>query len=275
VGLLGLASVSINPQGPVGISRYVLSFLQSDVVTTRISEFEPLSLQGSDGLLFALVILFLVFLHTKGKYRLKADQWLSLILFGTISLLARRNLIWFGFILTPIMARQLHDWHGRRETNYTGLPLLNGLFIFTFLILVGLSLPWFRSILPFSPERKELATPDTPFAATNFLCDTLPNNARVYAYQVYGGYQIWGCKRLPVFIDTRILQLYPTEIWEDYFAIEGARYDWEEVAAHYKITHLFLSLETQPWIVRAAKGSPHWIEIYRDNKAVIFQKQPP
>ncbi len=274
-GLLALAATLLNPQGALGLWRYVLSFVQSATVTQGIEEFAPLTIRTADGAFFVLTGLLLAVMLSRSKLRLTADQWLLLGGFALLALLARRNLIWFGFAAAPLLAAGLRAWRPGLESGYAGKATLNALVLGLLSLLVVLTLPWLRAALPFPPERQQLATPDTPFEAVDFLCETLPAEARLYAYQVFGGYQVWGCPRLPVFIDTRIIQLYPPALWDDYFAIERARFDWEGVAGRYGLTHLFLSLAAQPLAVQAAAESPGWSEIYRDTQAVIFEKTTP
>jgi hypothetical protein len=39
--------------------------------------------------------------------------------------------------------------------------------------------------------------------------------------------------------------------------------------------YLFVHAEEQPHLVEAAAANPAWKEIYRDDRAIIFQRQTP
>lgn len=271
IGLLSLAALSLNPQGPVGLAHYVLGFVKSDVTVKYNLEFQPLVIRRWDGALFFASLFLLVAVMAVAGFRPRADQVLSVTGFAALSLWAQRNLAWYGFVLVPTLAAGLHAWRPAARPPARGKPWLNGLVLG--LLGVGLvaSLPWWRHALPLPRQRRELVTRTTPVAAMDFLCARAPDNARVYQYQPFSSYQIWACPRLKVFLDTR-LELYPFEQWMAYFAIEQGRFDWEEVADRYGITHLFLSAEFQEQAVRAATASDCWQEIYRDERAVIFEK---
>jgi len=275
VGLLSLAVISLNPQGPVGIIKYVISFVQSDVVIAGIAEFGPMTIKAPDGIMLLLTAILTGTMLIRSKFRPALDQWLMLIVFALLALFARRNLIWFGFAVTPLLAAGLADWKIVPISKYPGITALNGILLGTLSLLVLVTLPWFRSVLPFPEERQMLAAPITPLASTNFLCENVPPESRIFQDQVFGGYQVWGCPHLPVFVDTRVIKLYPLELWQDYFAISEARYDWEQITQNYAITHLFLSQESQEWAIKAATASPEWEAIYQDEQAVIFQHLGP
>jgi len=272
VGAASFLALSLNPQGLGGMIRYVLGFWESKVTFARNLEFTPLTIRESDGLLFFASLVLLMVLLRQPDFRLRTDHVLGLLLFGVLALVARRNAAWYGFVVTPILAAGLHArwgyalgaWPGIRWANITVLALL--------IAGVGVTLPWGRQRLPLPADRRELIATTTPVRAMEFLCDRAPDHARSYQHQVFGSYQIWACPKLPVFIDTRI-ELYSSDFWEEYFAIELGRYDWEKVVEKHKITYLMLSRRYQTAAIQAASESPRWREIYRDDRAVIFEKR--
>lgn len=270
LGLLALLALCLNPEGPVGMIRYVLGFLQSDVTVRQNAEFAPLVIKNRDGLLFFASLLLWAVVLLRSSYRPRADQVLSVLVFAGLALFARRNLAWFGFVLAPLLAAGLAGWWRQPASSYGGKPGLNGLLLAVMLLAALILLPWWRSALPMAPARQAHVTPLTPEAATEYLCETLPDGARVFQYQPFTSYQIWACPRLPVFIDTRI-ELYPQEQWEDYFNVELGRFNWQDSMDQYGITHLFLSTTMQEWAVKAATADDCWQEIYRDERAVLFQ----
>lgn len=272
VGVASLLALGANPQGLLGLIRYVLGFWQSKVTIARNVEFAPLIIRESDGMLFfASLAVFMILLRHK-EFRLSADQILALVLFGVLTLWARRNAAWYGFVVTPMLAAGFQARWGRLFAPWPGIRWANIALLGLLLGGATMSLPWWRHRLPLPPPRRELAASTTPIAAMDFLCSQLPEGARSYQHQVFGSYQIWACPKLPVFINTRI-ELYPEALWQEYFDIELGRYNWESVADKYQIRYLILSPREQPKAIEAAGSSPRWREIYRDDRAVIFERK--
>jgi hypothetical protein len=272
IGLLSLAALSLNPQGPIGIARYVAGFLQSEATINHNQEFSAMNFRALDGALFWTFNVCLATIIARSNFRPRPDQVLSCLVFATLSLAARRNAPWYGYVMIPVLASGLQTWWKQPQISSPGMPLLNGLIVGLLGVSVMTTLPSVRCKLPLAPERRQVVyTATTPVAATNFLCARLPESARVYGYLEFNSYQIWGCPRLRVFIDTRF-ELYPLTQWLDYIAIKSGRFDWESVADKYRVSHLFLSPWFQEQAVRAAAASSCWREIYRDDQAVVFEK---
>ncbi len=274
VGLGTLVALAVNPQGPLGILRYVLGFLTSKVTVAGNQEFLPMSIREGDGLIFFLALLFFVLALLYSGYRPAPDQSASLFLLGGLSLWARRSSPWYGYVLIPPLAAALRHWwplsspipRGKIWANATILALLAGALV--------TSLPWWRGKLPYPLAPRTLVSSTTPVEATALLCRIAPEGARVYQYQAFGAYQIWACPKLKVFIDTRI-ELYTVDIWRDYFKIEGGRFDWQEVADRYRLTYLFLSPKAQRDAVDAAQSSSCWAPLYGDAHALLFRRVCP
>ncbi len=272
VGAAAALALGLNPYGAGGLVRYVLGFLQSDVTILGNMEFQPLTVRQPYGALFFGVTVVYGVLLWRARCRPAPAHVLALFLFGVGALWAQRMVTWYGFVLMPPLSAALRCVGLGRTNRRAGRPLLNALLMAVLVTAVGISLPWWRGRLPEPWAPARLVSETTPVAATRILCERAPATARVYQHQVFGSYQIWACPRLPVFIDTR-LELYPTSLWEDYFAIENARFDWESIATQYDVTHLFLSTHFQPQAIRAARAASCWRLLYEDATAVIFERR--
>lgn len=273
IGLLSLHALAFNPEGPVGIIQYVLGFFQSKATIAYNIEFAPLVIRDATGMIFFGSLLLLVIAVVRSGVRLRPDQVINVVLFAVLALWATRGAVWYGFVLIPVLATGMRAWLDRPRPASRHRPWLNA-FIFSALgLLFIVSLPWLRDSLPFPPsfERRELTSVTTPRAATEFLCDTLPDEARVFQEIGFASYQVWACPRLPVFADTRI-ELYPLEQWEDYLVVQAGIFGWQEILDTYDVTHLFLSIE-QEHLITAAIAADEWHEIYGDSRAVIFARQ--
>ncbi len=268
-----VATLALTPAGLPGMVRYFLGFFASRVTLQANVEFLPLTLRDPDGAVFVATVLLLVVLVVREHTTPALPHTLALLGLGLGTLWSHRVISWYGMALVPPLAEALARVPALRRPVPVGRPVLN---VATVILLGGLAAlgwPWWRGAWPpFTPPA--LYTPNTPIKAVAFLCERVPASARVYQEQAFGSYQIWACPQVPVFIDTRI-ELYPRSQWEDYFAIGEGRFDWEMVAAKYRLTHLLLSVADQPHAVRAARASRCWRLLYEDTVAVLFERTCP
>ncbi len=269
-GATTLAVLALNPVGPLGIARYVLSFVQHRGTRTLNLEFQPLTIRTLSGALFVTLVILLTAILLRRRYRPSAFETLALLGLGLLALWAIRNPPWFGFVAALVAARALAMTPGQRKVPRPRRRA-DTILLLTLIALDIICLPWFRSAFPQWRERRGVIMRDTPIAATAYACEHLPADARIFNEMGYGSYIIWGCPRLPVFIDTRV-ELYPLEEWQDYLAISIARYDWQRLLDRHGITHLLLSAGNQPYLIEAASESPCWKELYRDEISAIFER---
>jgi hypothetical protein len=273
ITLLSGVATLLTPLGP-GMVDYVLSFARHPITRSFNVEFMPPTVRSLEGqLFFAFVAAFMAVLFMS-RYRPRPHEWLRLLLFGGLALMARRNTIWFGFVAAPTMAAALHYWATKRggaPGASLGRPRVNLVMAALVGLLVLLSLPWFRPFLPLPEARRTYMHPETPVRAVAHL-RSLPQPRRVFHSEAYGSYMIWASPEAPVFIDTRI-ELYPVEQWLDYIDIFQARYDWQEILERYEVDSLLLERATQQALIEAATAAPQWQRIYQDEQAMIFARR--
>ena len=265
--LLGL---SLNPQGPWGLLRYVLGFFRSKVTFAANEEFLPLTLRQGDGVLFFVTLGLWGTLLVTGRHKPRWTRVVPLLTLALAALWSRRASPWYGFLLIPALADALAAHPALTKPLPPGRVWVNRGILLLLLVALLLSLPWLRGHIPPPLAPGSLVSKTTPVEGMQVLCARADSSARVYGYQAFNAYQIWACPHLPVFIDTRI-ELYPPALWEDYFRLEEARFDWEEIASRYHLTHLFLSPAHQPDLVEAAQRSSHWRRVYQDDRSVLFE----
>jgi hypothetical protein len=274
LGLLVLASLAVNPQGPIGLVRYVLGFLQSDATIQMNQEFAPISVRSPQGFLFFASLALLTLAVVGAKIRPTSDQLLSIVVFALLTLATQRTILWYGFLLVPVVGHAFRPRQLPDRPQATGRLWANVTIVATLIAVTLFSVPLWRFQMPNVARRWPILDSRTPVVASQFLCDTMAAGTKGFQFQSFASYQVNACPALPLFIDTRF-ELYPPEQWKDYMALSNARYDWEQVAEKYGISYLFLSSEHQPSLVRAAVDSDNWQEIYRDELAVVLEKDTP
>jgi len=267
-GLASLAVLVLNPEGPLGMLEYVLGFVRGSPTTRIIEEFQPLELRTPQGVVFFGAWLLLGALLARDRARPALDQILALGVFGALALLFYRCSPWFGFVYAPVLARQLAPRFDAGPVRTGRARAIPAAYLALALLAVVSTLPWLRGSL--GPDRPLLRA-DTPVAAMQALCTSAADSARVYTELHFASYQTWACRRLPVFQDTRA-ELYPLAQWRDFLRLRAARFDWQEIADRYALTHLLLSRVSQTDLIEAARASDRWVERYQDPVAVLLER---
>lgn len=266
-------ALTLNPQGLFGLVNYVMGFLHSKATLDYNLEFSPLTLRSTGGVLFYGATAIFMFAVLRAKVQLATDQLLNLLFFAALTLFSLRASPWYGLVLMPVLAMALQanigGWLARSSEDK---PWLNLTFLIVLASFVLTTFPGWREQIPMLAAKRPLLSADTPIAATEYLCSTLPPGTPGYQYYVFASYQVAACPSLPIFIDTRF-ELYPLEQWQDYLAISRGQYNWEKILAKYGAFYLFLSLEDQPILVEAVSQDPDWETIYQDEQAIILHRR--
>jgi|GEM_PF-171897 len=304
---LGLALVACfaNPRGP-GIFGYLGTMLGNSVVQGLVPEWAPPSFATMNGAFFLTLLLLIVALLLSSARRLTFFQLLMFLAFAALALKTSRVIVWFGFVIAPILADQLPGIGERLRqvvrrpgnelgdtlapvaaARVSGVPAdrsertraaqsrhmgLNYVLAGGALVLMLLTLPWFKGGLPLPAQYRDLASQETPVAATDFLlAQRLPG--RLFHGVGFGSYLIWAAQpAYPVFIDARF-EMYPVEVVTAYLRISNAIGNWEQDLQAYGVNTLMLSPQDEPAIVQAARGSANWSQVYADAHAVIFVRK--
>jgi hypothetical protein len=273
VSLLGGAAVFLTPLG-AGMIGYLLGIFEHPVVRQLIVEWMPPTVATRSGQLFFGLVIVCVALMVASRYRPTAHETVRLLVFGGLALMAKRNVIWFGFVAAPTLAASLAQWsarRARRQTSRAESHRINFAMASVVCLLGVLSLPWFRPHLPLPADRRSYVSAETPVDAVEFLRG-LPSTPRAFHSESYGSHMIWASPEIPVFIDTRF-ELYPPDQWGDYLAISHARYDWEALLNRYGLDTLVLERTYHQALVNAATEAPGWEQCYEDEQTVIFQRR--
>lgn len=274
---LGLLALLANPRGP-GIVSYALTITRNPAVQTFVVEWVAPTWGEPLGTIFLVGLLLTAVLLAVSPRRPSLYQVLIFLIFAVVGLKMIRGIIWFGFMMAPIVAEHLGallpDWvRGRRpaDARRTTWPKMavNTTLLLAMMLAGTLSLPWFKGVLPLPPYRQGFTSPDTPVAAVAYLLEAQPPG-QLFNEQRFGSYLIWAAyPAYRVFVDPRI-ELYTVAIWQDYLDISAAKVGWQEKLEAYGVRTLLLSPKSQPDLVRAAGASPEWRQIYTDEAAVIF-----
>ena len=237
-----------------------------------VTEWAPPTIRDTNGLIF---FLFLIGCGAILTYARRAPDLTDVLLFAAflwLALGASRNIVWFGFAATPLIAVQAATFFSAtKPANKTsGSPLLNRMIVGLLAFLIFLSLPWIKPAI-FPPSVGALLSDGTPTQAVTALHDLEERPQRLFHEMGYGSYLIWEAPDQPVFIDPRI-ELYPFDQWVDYVNL-GQANNVSQILQTYAIDGLLLNKERQSSLVEMAQEDPAWLNVYEDEFSILFTKQ--
>jgi hypothetical protein len=267
-----LASL-INPYGP-GSLVYVASIGSNPIIRDFVTAWAPTTVSWREGILFLISVVLLAALALRSCLRLTAFEVLLLLVFGFLAWSSVRAIVWWGLVIVPIVARLAGSILPGHQASGRDRPLLNGLILAGVAMIVTVSLPWFKTSLPFLPaDKRGLFTDDAPVRVGEYLRTHDPPSAGLMLNdQSWGGYLEWvAWPRHQVFLDGRI-ELHPAQVWFDYLEIvfPGAR--WRALLDQYHITYVVLSTAEHPDLIADIRQEPGWRMDYEDDQAVVFSR---
>ena len=267
-GAITALAVLVNPRG-LGVLGYVRNLLGSNAVTTLVTEWAPPTIRDAGGIIF---FLFLIGCGIVLIYARRRPDLTDMLFFGVflwLALGAVRNIVWFGFVATPLVAVQFATLLSppRAARRSAGVPALNAVLIGMLgLLLVG-GLPWIKPVL-LPPSVGSLLMQDTPVAAVAAMRAQPDRPRHLFHAMGYGSYLIWAAPEQPVFIDPRI-ELYPYEQWRNYINL-GQANNVADLLHTYDIDGLLLSKLEQAPLIKAVRADPAWQIRYEDVNTIYL-----
>lgn len=276
--LLTLLATLANPLG-FGIFTYVKDLLTDPPSQGLINEWQPPTPRSLAGWFFYASILLLILALAYQRRRPTLTDVLLVLVFLWQAWNGARYVMWFGMVVMPILAQTLAAPTAQRR-----LPRATAANLLVAGLLAALYLavqPPFKASLPLPPEYRAMFvdlpgapltfSADTPVAATAWLRDNLPDDARLFNEMGYGSYLAWALyPQAQYFIDPRV-ELYPLELWQDYVAItEG--HDYNVLLDKHGVTHLMIDTVLQDNLATALAADPAWARVYQDARTEIYQR---
>jgi hypothetical protein len=279
--LSGLAML-LTPYGVTSL-LYVFRLSSNPIIRDFVTEWEPTTVNSWYGVLClgSFLLVFALAYATRAYRRLAPTEALLLLAFGYLGAASVRGIIWWGLAMAPILALQLAavpslqalDAASARRRVPRGAGPLNAVAITVAgLAMVG-SLPWLKPANPLlPPDKRSLVSQETPVAMAAFLA-RLPEGARIFNYQGWGGYFDWALwPRQRAFVDGRI-EVHPRDVWMDYLYVSFGHANWERTLEQYGSTHLALSRLHQPDLIALVRQSPGWALLYEDQLGAVFTRR--
>jgi hypothetical protein len=269
-GVITALATLVNPRG-IGVLSYVRDLLSSSQVTSLVQEWVPPTIRDTGGMIFFIFLIGTFLLIGYARKKPQFSDLLLLLAFLWLALGAVRNIVWFGFIATPIVcvavASMLPEQRGRVVQ---GSGLINGVLVGLLGLLLCIGLPWIKPVL-LPPSVGALVSEGTPVAAVRFMQSQAVRPQHLFHEMGYGSYLIWAAPEQKVFIDPRI-ELYPFEQWRDYLNL-GQANNLTVLFERYQIDGALLHATDQEALVQALERDPAWQVQYRDEQLVYLVKR--
>lgn len=268
-GAITALAMLVNPQG-LNVLGYVRNLLGSNQVTSLVVEWAPPSIRDTSGLIFFLFLLlcFLVLIYARSKP--DPSMLLMFLAFLWLALGAVRNIVWFGFVATPLLVMQASSFFRQpAQRTSTGSTALNAVLLSLLLVLLFLGLPWIKPAI-FPAPSGDLLDPNTPVAAVEVLQRQDQRPKRLFHAMAYGSYLIWAAPEQPVFIDPRI-ELYPLEQWLDYIRLTQGL-NVEQIVDRYNIDGMLLDKKEQSGLLEVLANNNAWEQYYTDEQTVLVRR---
>jgi hypothetical protein len=267
--LLGGVLILVNPNGldmwRIPFQTVGVGALQQFIQEWASPNFHAIELQPMLWMMFAIIIA----VGLSGK-QADATDLLSVVVFGYGAFLAQRNVGPFALVGMPVLAR--YGWlalnNGResaeqvRRTRPKWQRRLN-------LALVGLlAVAGFGKLyLVTQPNLVAAYSQETnPVKAMEYIRSTQPAGRMFNEYN----YLIWALPEYPVFVDGRT-DLFGDEIISQWIEVVQGSPTWQDSLRKWQVG--FILLPPDRPLVQMLTGNG-WIEVYRDEVAVVFVRTP-
>jgi hypothetical protein len=233
--------------------------------------------QGIAHITFYLSILLFIVLLAYTKYRLTPTEILLSVSFLWLAWSGLRYIIWYGMIITPILARMIKDLPLKMPTFIPQKNWLNLILAIVIFIPAIMVQPWFIERMPLpasywdqvlhNSEAGPLLDLHTPVKATEYLRSHPGGN--LFNEMGYGSYIIWAFPEERVFIDPRV-ELFPYSQWIDYYQTsEGINYS--ETFKKYGVDRVILDKTFQNELAAALAKDRLWYLEYEDEYANMVE----
>lgn len=268
---VGVGTSLINPFGVEMLTYAYETTLSSEAMQTFIVEWHSPDFQKPIFWLFGSMLLGSWITMVFSKRPVTFTDLLFLVGTSYAALTSKRNIPIFVIVAVPIVARHLVSifegsrWAGLargEQSNAVSSRLMERVNVALAVIIAGLGSIYVLSELT-TYENRVFET--LPVDAVSYIA--LNDVDRIYNEYSWGGYLIW--RDIPTFIDGRA-DLFGDEFFELYMRTYQLESDWQDPLNRHDIQHIFIRADSPLDVL--LKSTDSWKPIYRDDIAVIFQR---
>jgi hypothetical protein len=253
--------------------------LTDQPVQQLIAEWQPPDPRDLGSAFFFIGVLIIIGAFAWAKTRPTPSEVLSVLAFLWLAFSGVRNVVWFGMVAMPVLARTVREWLPQKTAGTpTSANVLNLALAVLFFVPAVLLQPWWVNRLPLPEEywsrvwRDSSAGPmlsvHTPVLGVEYLRQH--PGGKLFNDMGYGSYLIWELPDQGVFVDPRV-ELYPYIQWLDYTRISNG-INYNPLLNKYGANRLFLDVEAQSGLIDLLQGDSLWINEYADPYTQVWRR---
>jgi len=277
--LLVIVATLLNPLG-WGMYDYVRMMLSNRSLQQWFVEWQP-PIAAFDlwnaGFWFFFLVLLIAALMAVGRRRPSGSDLLWYCGLSWLCFSGIRYVMWFALFMTPLLAERIAMLLPVRKHQLVS-PVAALLMLACSMVLIIATLPWFLPVRYLGPGAEAnfatagpyrlLLDSNTPVAASEWLAQRrFPG--RFWTDMSFSSYTLWRLPEKQVFADLRV-ELFPTTIWEEYFAIARGDRQSLDLIDRWDISHLLIDLYNQEALARLLSATSGWCEAFREDRMVIY-----
>ena len=268
--IFSLAATLINPYG-FHLWTNTAGMIGNDLIKTYSSEWQPPMNQGWQLNLFFGSLLVMALMSAYSKVKVQLLWWVWFLGFGWMALSSIRYILWFSLIEALLLVQLAAPWlerflEKRQFFPRRGFNLILGilLLIIPLTFLPGIRQQWW-------PQAPASLAITTPVQAVEWIKSHPELPEHIWANWVASIYISYSLPERPVWITNRI-EDFDEQIFLDNKRLLRASYNWQEILDGYGVNLLLLDRDNEKPLIIAVSNSINWIEIYRDERELIFIK---
>jgi len=197
--------------------------------------------------------------------------WVWFLGFGWMAVSSIRYVLWFSIIAALLLSQLAEPWlkqyldkhqvFPKRVFNITlGVILL----FFSLAFLPGIRQNWWS-------QAPSSLSDTTPVQAVEWIKSHPDLPEHIWANWVASIYMSYTLPERPVWVTNRI-EDFEEQIFLDNKKLLRASFDWQEILEGYDVNLLMLDRVEEKQLITAVSSSTNWIEIYRDERELIYIK---
>lgn len=254
-----------NPYG-VRVWPYALNLLTDPVVVRQVAEWGPPSVHTPTGLLFFTSVAGVVYLLVRRSGPVALLPLLTLGLFAGVGLVAIRGVVWWA-LAAPVVVSGIIG-HERRSPD-TSRPRLHLMLAGAVVAVTLVTVPVGRGRDPTSGGPAVLTL--APEHLVDAVRDVAPPGSHLFVSQLYASWTEFSARSFPVAVDPRI-ELFPADVWEDYFIVTEGREGWDEVLDRWNVRAMLLEPGQAAGLLQILPEHPEWRLVIRSPSGSVYER---
>jgi len=217
----------------------------------------------------ALVIFY------RSPRRLTNREALLLLAFLPIAAGSVRMIVWWFFILTPILTASLAELLAERirQADDDAPSWANTACAAAMVLAALFCLPGLSAYNPLITHKERI---ESHLAAAARELDSPKKGRRIFSRLEWGEYLGWSLAgKSRVFIDGRV-EIIPDGIWAEYAAVTTGQDNWHEILNRYAVDCLILDADyhTRTGLLPQVERSTQWQRVSQHGPAIVFSRRP-